>query len=144
MTGLGMMMMLKTDTLSEAFMGAGWKCTETVPPSLLTSLSSVSNVRRKRRSAMKMKAESGESRCFCTQWRTSQCESWTALRPHLLLRMSDRTAATFRWVKALMHCHRRSPLSCLDLPPPSVLVRQDRTESRTNALDRFSMGHSLV
>lgn len=62
--------------------------------------------------------------------------SCAALRPHLLLRMSDRTAATYdqtllspctcdsSFRGALMRCHQCSPLSCLDLPSPSVSVKQ--------------------
>lgn len=154
-----MMMMLKTDTLSEAFMGTGWKCTETVPPSLLTSLSSVSNVQRKRRrSGMKRKGGEGGAQMLpravavvsvrelnCTYAPFAFKDVWQdgshvwSNSPH-----PQHSVVTVRWEKALMHCHQRSPLSCLDLPSPSVPVRQARTESRTNALVRFSMGHHLV
>lgn len=62
--------------------------------------------------------------------------SYAALRPHLLLRMSDRTAASYDQTllslctcdsslrEALMCCQQCSPLSCLDLPSPSVSVKQ--------------------
>lgn len=67
-------------------------------------------------------------------FRLIQCSA--ALRPHLLLRMSDRTAATYDQTllslctrdsslrEALMCCQQCSPLSCLDLPSPSVSVKQ--------------------
>lgn len=63
-------------------------------------------------------------------------QSSAALRPHLLLRMSDRTAATYDQTllslcacdislkEALMCCQQWSPLSCHDLPSPSVSVKQ--------------------
>lgn len=75
---------------------------------------------------------------LCTDYnchsRLIQCSA--ALRPHLLLRMSDRTAATYDQTllslctrdsslrEALMCCQQCSPLSCLDLPSPSVSVKQ--------------------
>lgn len=75
---------------------------------------------------------------LCTDYnchsRLIQCSA--ALRPHLLLRMSDRTAATYDQTllspctcdsslrEALMCCQQCSPLSCLDLPFPSVSVKQ--------------------
>lgn len=69
------------------------------------------------------------------QLRLSSLSS-AALRPHLLLRMSDRTAASYDQTllslctcdsslrEALMCCQQCSPLSCLDLPSPSVSVQQ--------------------
>lgn len=75
---------------------------------------------------------------LCTDYschsRLIQCSA--ALRPHLLLRMPDRTAATYDQTllslytrdsslrEALMCCQQCSRLSCLDLPFPSVSVKQ--------------------
>lgn len=116
------MMMLKTDTLSDAFTArvrvAGRKM-------WLTSLSFCS-------------VEDGvpmPSPCTGYNCHLRLIQSCAALRPHLLLRMSDRTAATYDQTllslctcdsslrEALMCCQQCSPLSCLDLPSPSVSVK---------------------
>lgn len=74
-----------------------------------------------------------------------------ALRPHLLLRMSDRTAATYDQTllslctcdsslrEALMCCQRRSALSCLDLPSPSVSVKQHGERWPVNSTSLYLM-----
>lgn len=81
---------------------------------------------------------------FCTDYycHLRLIQSSAALRPHLLLRMSDRTAATYDQTllslctcdcslrEALMCCQQCSPLSCLDLPSPSVSVKQHWAEDK--------------
>jgi len=118
------MMMWKTDTLSDAFTAKvrvqGEKCCQS-PPHLIVLL----------QDGVPMPPLCTDYNCHL-----GLIQSSAALRPHLPLRMSDRTAATYDQTllslctcdsslrEALMCCQQGSPLSCLDLPSPFVSVKQ--------------------
>lgn len=119
-----MMMMWKTDTLSDGF-------TATVRVQSVRCSHSPSHLIVLLQDGVPM-----PSLCTSYNCHLKLIQSSAALRPHLLLRMSDRTAATYDQTllslctcdsslrEALMCCQQSSSLSCLDLPSPSVSVKQ--------------------
>lgn len=120
------MMMVETDTLSAAFTARLRGCAGLRNAAWVTALSFHAT-----EDGVPVPSLCADCNCHLRLIRGS-----AALRPHLLLRMSDRTAATYDQTllslctcdsslrEALMCCQRRSPLSCLDLPSPSVSVKQ--------------------
>lgn len=115
------MMIWKTDTLSDAFTTRvrlrGEKCCWSHPHLIVL-----------------LQDGGCSANALCTSYNCHfrLIQSSAALRPHLLLRMSDRTAATYDQTllslctcdsslrEAVMCCQQCSPLSCLDLPSSSV------------------------